>query len=110
MSRFSNLPQFIVVLTLGVACGGGRSGYHLPQETALKPFVVPSEEELVPEEDMWAIGLDDEMTEEAIGEAGTDLEAESASEAGEGSDGAQAPAEGSKGAEGAHKKSSQTPQ
>lgn len=51
MHQFMNI---LVALTLAgglAACGGGYSGYTIPIETELKPWVAPEADELLNEEE-----------------------------------------------------------
>jgi hypothetical protein len=51
MNRFTNV---LVALSLAIglaACGGGYSGFVIPIETELKPWVAPEADELVADED-----------------------------------------------------------
>lgn len=51
MHRFTNV---LVALSLAVglaACGGGYSGFVIPIETELKPWVAPEADELVADDD-----------------------------------------------------------
>ena len=51
MHRFMNLLAALSLVAGLSACGGGYSGFVIPQETKLKPWVVPSADELIPEEE-----------------------------------------------------------
>ena len=51
MNRFTNV---LVALSLAIglaACGGGYSGFLIPIETDLKPWVAPEADELVADDD-----------------------------------------------------------
>ena len=51
MHRFTNV---LVALSLAIglaACGGGYSGFLIPIETELKPWVAPEADELVADDD-----------------------------------------------------------
>ncbi len=58
----NRLPKLLLSLffTAGLlACGGGKSGFLIPTDTALNPFVAPEAGELIADE-----GADDEEEEE----------------------------------------------
>lgn len=47
MSRISNIVLILSFVIGASACGGGWSGYYIPVDTELKPFVAPEADELV---------------------------------------------------------------
>jgi hypothetical protein len=47
MHRFTNILGGLSLAFLLTACGGGYSGFVIPVETELKPWAVPSEEEIL---------------------------------------------------------------
>ena len=51
MHRFTHVLAPLAFALSLAACGGGNSGYIIPIETELKPWVAPEAEELVAEED-----------------------------------------------------------
>ncbi|MBL4632561.1 MAG: hypothetical protein JKY56_01740 [Kofleriaceae bacterium] len=48
------LPKIFLVLSFAAsaaACGGGNSGFLMPTDTALNPFVAPETDELIAEDE-----------------------------------------------------------
>ncbi len=48
------LPKIFLVLSFAAsaaACGGGNSGFLMPVDTALNPFVAPETDEIIAEEE-----------------------------------------------------------
>ena len=71
MQKFAKILASLSLVLSATACGGGYSGFLIPVDTELRPFVAPETDELVEEEE-------DEEEEEGDYEDYEDEEEESA--------------------------------